>query len=73
MRPPAAIGQTADTRMQVALVNLVADLAGDAEFGAEPRHLLAVQQAGDKPETLVDHVTLLPRHAPRPLKRDKVS
>jgi len=30
----------------------------------ERRHLLALEQAGDKPESLVHDMTLLPRHAP---------
>jgi hypothetical protein len=31
---------------------------------AAPSSLLALEQAGDKPESLVNDVTLLPRHAP---------
>src|SRR5262249_3514285 len=44
--------------------DLVAGLARNAELGAQRRHLLALEQAGDKPESLVHDVTLLPRHAP---------
>jgi hypothetical protein len=33
-------------------------------LGAQRRHFLALEQAGDKPESLVHDVTLLPRHAP---------
>ena len=62
--PPAAIGEGRDAAVFVAVENLVAGLAGDAELGAQRRHLLALEQAGDKPEPLVHDVTLLPRHAP---------
>ena len=48
----------------VAVEDLVAGLARDPELGAQRRHLLALEQAGDKPEPLVHDVTLLPRHAP---------
>ena len=48
----------------VPIENLVARLPRDPELGAEGRHLLALEQAGDKPEPLVHDVTLLPRHAP---------
>src|SRR4029453_3774729 len=48
----------------VAVEDLVAGLARNPELGAQRRHLLALEQAGDKPESLVHDVTLLPRHAP---------
>jgi hypothetical protein len=48
----------------VAVEDLVAGLARDPELHAQRRHLLALEQAGDKPESLVHDVTLLPRHAP---------
>src|SRR5262245_45500803 len=43
---------------------LVAGLPRNPELGAQGRHLLALEQAGDKPESLVHDVTLLPRHVP---------
>ena len=39
-------------------------LPRNPELGAQRRHLLALEQAGDKPESLVHDVTLLPRHRP---------
>src|SRR6476646_10111828 len=48
----------------VAVENLVAGLPRNPELGAQRRHLLALEQADDKPESLVHDVTLLPRHAP---------
>ncbi len=32
------------------VINLVAGLPSDPEFGAQRRHRLALEQAGDKPE-----------------------
>src|SRR3982750_1345475 len=64
MRPSRPIGERPDAAILVAIVNLVAGLPGDPELGAQGRHLLALEQAGDKPEPLVHDVTLLPRHAP---------
>src|SRR5205823_5189997 len=48
----------------VAVEDLVPGLARNPELGAQRRHLLALEQAGDKPKSLVHDVTLLPRHAP---------
>src|SRR5688500_514071 len=62
--PPAPIGECGEAGVFIAVKNLVAGLPRDAEFGAQRRHLLALEQAGDKPESLVHDVTLLPRHAP---------
>src|SRR5579872_7044149 len=64
IRPATAIGERRHTAVFVAIEDLVAGLAGDPELGAQRRHLLALEQAGDKPEPLVHDVTLLPRHAP---------
>src|SRR5580765_576981 len=64
IRPSAAIGEGRDAAVLVAVEDLVAGLTGDAELGAQRRHLLPLEQAGHKPEPLVHDVTLLPRHAP---------
>src|SRR5689334_12786952 len=64
VRPTAAIRQASQAPMLVPLVDLVARLPGDAEFGTEAGHGVALHQAGHKPQTFVLHVTLLPRHAP---------
>src|SRR6185369_1080991 len=63
VRPPAPIGQAQRPTVFVAGVDLVAGFPRDPELRAEGRHLLAVEQAGNEPETLVHNVTLLPRHA----------
>src|SRR6185295_4290496 len=59
-----AVRERADAAVLVAVVNLVPGLPRDPELGAQGRHLLALEQAGNKPEPLVHDVTLLPRHAP---------
>src|SRR3954470_20382957 len=59
-----AIAERRDAAILVALEDLVACLPRDPELRAQRRHLLALEQAGDKPESLVHDVTLLPRHAP---------
>src|SRR5437016_4655919 len=64
IRPPTAIGKRPEPAVFVALEDLIAGLARNAEGGAQRRHLLALEQAGDKPKPLVHDVTLLPRHAP---------
>src|SRR3954454_11372160 len=68
-----AIAERRDAAILVALENLVARLPRDPELGAQRRHLLALEQAGDKPESLVHDVTLLPRHRPSNALRGKVS
>jgi hypothetical protein len=62
-RPAATIGERGHATVFVAVEDLIAGFAGDAELGAQRGHLLALEQAGDKPEPLVHDVTLLPRHA----------
>src|SRR5689334_16727119 len=64
MRSMAAIAEGLHAAVLVAVEDLVARFARNAELGAHRRHLLALEQAGDKPESLVHDVTLLPRHAP---------
>src|SRR5262245_31827849 len=64
VRAMAPIGEGLDATVLVAVENLVASLPRNPELGAQRRHLLALEQAGDKPESLVHDVTLLPRHAP---------
>src|SRR4030095_16745570 len=64
MRSPAAVIERADAAVFIAIENLVAGLPGDPKFAAQGRDLLALEQAGHKPEPLVHDVTLLPRHAP---------
>ena len=72
MRPPAPVAECGDPAVFMPVVDLVPGLPGDPELGAEGRHLLALEQAGDKPQPLVHDVTLLPRHAPS-LEGAKVS
>ena len=64
VRAVAPIAEGLDPAVLVAVEDLVAGLARNPELGAQRRHLLALEQAGDKPESLVHDVTLLPRHAP---------
>jgi len=64
VRAMTPIAEGLDPAVLVAIEDLVAGLTGDPELGAQRRHLLALEQAGDKPESLIHDVTLLPRHAP---------
>src|SRR5687768_12077499 len=64
VRAVAAIAKRLDPAIFVAVEDLVPGLARNPELGAQRRHLLALEQAGDKPESLVHDVTLLLRHAP---------
>src|SRR4029450_11388595 len=56
VRTTAPVGETVDAIVLIPLVNLVARLARDSELSADRGHLLAIQQAGDEPETLVHDV-----------------
>ena len=64
VRTPTAVREPVGAVVLVPVINLVTGFARDPELGAQRRHLLAVQQSSDEPETLVHHVTLLPGHAP---------
>src|SRR5271169_3786780 len=52
----------------VALEDLVAGLARNAERATDLAHRFAVQQLSDKPQALVHYRTLLPRHPHLPQK-----
>ena len=69
--PPAPVGQALEAAILVARVDLVAGLAGNAELPAQASHLLTIQQAGNKAETFVHDLTLLPGHHSLPRKRRK--
>src|SRR6185295_963689 len=64
VRPSSPVCEGLRAAVFIAVENLVARLPRNPELGAQRRHLLALEQAGDKPESLVHDVTLLPRHAP---------
>src|SRR5262245_10409276 len=67
IRSSAAIAERLHAAVFIPVENLVAGLPRYPELGAQRRHLLALEQAGDKPKPLVHDVTLLPRHAPSAL------
>ena len=53
------------TQLAQAAITIAGLVKGlDAHSPNAERHLLALEQPGDKPESLVHDVTLLPRHAP---------
>jgi len=56
-RSATAVAEHPDAAVFAPLEDLVAGLPRNAELGAPQRHLLALQQAGDKPESLVHDVT----------------
>jgi hypothetical protein len=51
-RPPRAIGQGLEPVLFIAVENLVAGFAGDAELAAEIRHRLSLQKTGDEAQAL---------------------
>src|SRR5579863_10282618 len=61
-RPARSIGQGLKPMLLVAIKDLVAGLARDAELAAQMAHLLAFQEARHKSKTLVYHRTHTPRH-----------
>src|SRR5437588_4327624 len=66
-----AIRQRFAPAMLVALEDLAAGLAGDPELPADLRHRFAIEQFRHKPQALVHHRTLLPRHRHLPLEGGK--
>src|SRR6266536_3210197 len=70
-RPARAVAQGRKPVLFVAVENLVAGLAGDAELPAHVRHGFPVQQAGDKAQAFLHHRTRFPRHQHLPPKGEK--
>src|SRR4029077_6658293 len=64
-RPARAVGQGLETVFLIALKNLVAGLARNAERATDLAHRFAVQQLT---QALVHYRTLLPRHPHLPRK-----
>src|SRR5436189_6469640 len=60
VRSSAPVGEGLDAAVLVAVEDLVTSLPRNPKLAAQRRHLLALEQAGDKPESLVHDVTLLP-------------
>jgi hypothetical protein len=69
LRASTAIAEGPDAAVLVAVENLVTGFPRDLELGAQRRHLLALEQAGHKPEALVHDVTLPSK--PRPLRGEE--
>src|SRR4029077_9491658 len=67
-RPARTVGQGLETVFLIALEDLVAGLARNAERATDLAHRFAVQQLSDKPQALVHYRTLLPRHPHLPQK-----
>jgi hypothetical protein len=61
-RSARAIAERLEAVLFVAVEDLVAGLARDAELPADLGHRVTVQQSGDKSQTLVHYRTLLPGH-----------
>lgn len=62
VRTPGPVFQSADSERLVAVEDLVAGLARDAELPAYPRHLLAIEKPGYKTKTFIHRSTLFPGH-----------
>src|SRR4029078_2279049 len=71
VRPSRSICQSFQTAVVIAADDLVTGLARDAEFAAQRRYLLAIQNPRTEFETLVHAVALLPRHLRSPRKGQK--
>ncbi len=61
-RPPGAVAQRLNPVLLVAIENLVAGLAGDAELPADLGHGFPIQKPGDKAQPLFHYRTRFPRH-----------
>jgi len=66
--PARSICQGLKTAIVVALEDLVAGLARDAELAGQWRHLLAVQEASNELQTLIHGFTRFPGHLALPAK-----
>jgi retron-type reverse transcriptase len=62
-----------ETVFLIALEDLVAGLARNAERTTDLAHRFAVQQLSDKPQAFVHYQTLLPRHPHLPPKGNRVT
>src|SRR5439155_22562855 len=71
IRPARTVGEGLETVFLIALEDLVAGLARNAERTTDLAHRFAVQQLSDKPQALVHHRTLLPRHPRLPRKGER--
>src|SRR5215469_13303898 len=72
-RPAQTVGQGLETVFLIALEDLVAGLARNAERATDLAHRFAVQQLSDKPQAFVHYRTLLPRHPHLPRKGNGVT
>ena len=70
IRPPASVGEGIEAAFLVAVEELVARDARYAKLPAQRRHLLSLQNAGDKAKTFIHGLTLIPRHSGAPQMRD---
>jgi len=68
--PAAAVIKGIKATLLVAVEDLVAGDARDAELAAQRRHLLSLKQAGDKAKTFIHRLTLVPGHSGAPQMLD---
>ena len=66
--PAAAIVQSLQTAVAIAIEDLVSGDPGDTKLPAHDRHLLTLQQPGYKSNTFIHRLTLSPRHSKVSLK-----
>jgi hypothetical protein len=64
--PTASVRQALNTALLIAVEDLIARLARDAELAAELGHRFAGYPSSHKLQPFVHHRTLLPRHQPLP-------
>src|SRR6516225_12468205 len=60
--PPGAVSQSLQAMLLVAVEDLVAGLAGDAELPADLGHGFPIQKPRDKAKALLHYRTRFPRH-----------
>lgn len=69
--PPRAIAERFEAVLLVAIEDLVAGLAGDAELAGKIGHGFTLEQAGHEAQAFFHHRTLLPGHLHLPPKTGK--
>src|ERR1700730_10807354 len=69
-RPPGAVAQRLEPVLLVAIENLVAGLAGNAELPADLGHGFPIQKPGDKTKALFHYRTRFPRHLHLPQNKN---
>ena len=68
--PPASVIKAIEAAFPIAIEDLVARDARDAELPAQTRHLFSLKEAGDKAKAFIHWLTLFPGHSGAPQMRE---